>query len=226
MRDEAIPRASAGSDDMVDFAFDLVVMGDTGVGKSLLVDCTQPVSAAAAPGAEPHFGLHSKVHTYESLGALYRVQMWEVPGAPRHLHGAPRYASLAAGVALVFDVNRRPTFERVALWLDAASSAGAQLPMVLIGNKADAPAAASRVGVDEAEDFAAQHGMRYFETSALANYGVTEAFSALMAAVIALIPDPPEPSLLVRSRIQIGRKLADNRAFRAALFDVPPTVAP
>lgn len=212
---------SAGHGEMVDFSFSLVVMGDSAVGKSLLVECTQPASGEAEPPSEPQFGLQSKVYAYESRGALYRVQMWEVPGAPRYLQGASRYASLAAGVALVFDVNRRPTFERISLWLDAASSTGARIPMILIGNKADLSAAATRVSPEEAEEFASRHGMRYFETSALNNQCVTEAFSALMAAIIGLIPNPPEPSLLVKTRIQIGRKLADNRAFRAALFDIP-----
>ncbi|KAG8469131.1 hypothetical protein KFE25_007649 [Diacronema lutheri] len=207
--------------DAVDFSFSLVVMGDSAVGKSLLVACTQPATAVDVPSMEPQFGLQSKVHTYESRGALYKVQMWEVPGAPRYLQGASRYASLAAGVVLVFDVNRRPTFERIALWLDAASSTGSQLPMVLIGNKADLPPSASRVSSGEAEQFASRHGMQYFEASAMANQGVTEAFSTLMATVIGQIPNPPEPSLLVKTRIQIGRKLADNRAFRAALFDIP-----
>ncbi|KAJ1620254.1 P-loop containing nucleoside triphosphate hydrolase protein [Pavlovales sp. CCMP2436] len=212
---------AGGYADVVDFSFSLVVMGDSGVGKTLLVACTQPASAQEAPGVEPQYGLQSKVHTYESRGALYKVRMWEVPGAPRYQQGASRYASLAAGVVLVFDVNRRPTFERIAQWLEAVNSNGTQLPAVLIGNKADLPTVPSRVSSGEAEDFAARHSMQYFETSAMGNQGVTEAFSTLMAMVIGQIPNPPEPSLLVKTRIQIGRKLADNRAFRAALFDLP-----
>jgi hypothetical protein len=38
--------------------------------------------------------------------------------------------------------------------------------------------------------------------------------------VISQIPNPPEPSLLLRKRIQIGRQLAENTSFRAALFDM------
>jgi small GTP-binding protein len=208
-----------GYGDQADFSFSLVVMGDAGVGKTLLVACTQPLPSDV-PALEPQLGVSRKVHTYESRGAIYQVQMWEVPGAPRYLQGASRYASLAAGIVLVFDVNRRPTFERVSLWLDAASGTGLQLPMVLIGNKSDLPPSASRVSSGEAEEFAARHGMQYFETSALGNQSVTEAFSTLMAMVIGQIPNPPEPSLLLKTRIQIGRKLAENRAFRAALFDI------
>lgn len=213
--------ASTAYADKSDFSFSLVVLGDSGVGKSLIVQMTQPQSGADAEASEPHFGVSRRTHTYESRGAVYQVHLWEVPGAPRYLQGASRYVGLAAGVLLVFDVNRRSTFERITQWLDAANANGSPLPMLLVGNKADMQRSPSRVRVAEAEAFAAQHGMQYFETSATTNEGVTEAISTLLAMVIGQIPNPPEPSLLLKTRIQIGRKLADNRSFRAALFDIP-----
>lgn len=205
-----------------DFAFSIGVFGDVGTGKSLLVACTQPASTPTmAPDADEHFGLSSTVHTYESRGATYRVQLWDVPGAPRYVASAERYASLTAGFALVFDLSRRPTFDRLGQWLVAMGEDGRSLPKVLIGNKADLPAGAGHVRSAEAHEFARRNGMAYFETSAIENQGVSEAFSALMASIIGRIPNPPEPSLLVDQRVQIGRKLAENKAFRAALFDVP-----
>jgi hypothetical protein len=59
-----------------------------------------------------------------------------------------------------------------------------------------------------------------FETSATRNDQVPEAFSSLIARIVAQIPNPPEPSLLLRKRIQIGKALAENKSFRAALFDM------
>ena len=50
---------------------------------------------------------------------------------------------------------------------------------------------------------------------------VSEAFSSLIARIVAQIPNPPEPSLLLRKRIKIGKQLAENKSFRAALFDLP-----
>ena len=59
-----------------------------------------------------------------------------------------------------------------------------------------------------------------FETSATRNDQVPEAFSSLIARIGAQIPNPPGPSLLLRKRIQIGKALAENKSFRAALFDM------
>ena len=69
---------------------------------------------------------------------------------------------------------------------------------------------------------AQKHGCKYFETSAIRNDQVPEAFSSLIARIVAQIPNPPEPSLLLRKRIQIGKSLAENKSFRAALFDLAP----
>ena len=204
------------------FSFSLIVLGDQRVGKSQLIACTLPEEAApetAELGAD--HGVLCKTHTYESRGARYQIHMWEVPGAPRHLKTADRYASVAAGVLLVFDLTRRATFERASLWLDAVEASSPELPRVLVGNKSDGE---TQVTAEEAVALAQKHGCKYFETSAIRNEQVPEAFSSLIARVVAQIPNPPEPSLLLRKRIQIGKALADNKSFRAALFDYSPKV--
>ena len=44
---------------------------------------------------------------------------------------------------------------------------------------------------------------------------------AAWAAVTPPASHPQEPSLLLRKRIKIGRQLAENKSFRAALYDLP-----
>jgi len=99
----------------------------------------------------------------------------------------------------------------------AADPSTPDLPKVLIGNKSHQT---EEVSSAEANLIAHQIGCPYFETTATENLKVAEAFSILIAQVIARIPNPPEPSLLLRKRVQIGKQLADNKAFRAALFDM------
>jgi len=214
--------APQAADESYHFSFSLVVLGDQRVGKSKLIACTLPDAPADEPqelGAD--HGVKCKAHTYESRGARYQILMWEVPGAPRHLQTAERYAAMAAGVLLVFDLTRRTTFDRISLWLDAVEATSPELPRVLVGNKADGE---TQVTAEEAVALAQKHGCKYFETSAARNEQVPEAFSSLIARIVAQIPNPPEPSLLLRKRIQIGKSLAENKSFRAALFDYPPKV--
>mmetsp|Transcript_26700 Transcript_26700/g.51805 ORF Transcript_26700/g.51805 Transcript_26700/m.51805 type:complete len:219 (+) Transcript_26700:106-762(+) len=212
-----------GLADNYHFSFSLLVVGESSVGKSELVNCTLPDASkrATPPPKDPigDTGVQCRTHTYESRGARYQILMWEVPGAPRYLQSVPQYAAVAAGIMVVFDLSRRATFDRVKLWLDIVERCCPDMPKVLIGNKSDKQP--SEVEAQEAVALASGHGCKYFETSASRNEQVSEAFSSLIARVVAQIPNPPEPSLLLRKRIQIGRQLAENKSFRAALFDMP-----
>ena len=156
-----------GNSDAFHFSFSVVVLGDTHTGKSSLISCTVDSSGLsgndAADPATDH-GVKCKVHTYESRGARYQILMWEVPGAPRYLNVAPRYAAMAAGALLVFDITRRVTFDRMARWLEAVDATSPDLPKVLVGNKSDGQ---SEVTTDEAYALAQKHGCKYFETCAL-----------------------------------------------------------
>lgn len=200
------------------FSFSLGVVGESGVGKSALVSCTQPDVdhyPTAGDDALADHGVRTRSHTYESRGAKYQITMWEVPGAPRYLNTVSRYAAMAAGAAVVFDLSRRATFERAELWLEKLDETSPGMPRVLLGNKSDLPA---DVEPEEALQLAKKYSCKYFETCTTQNEQVPEAFSTLIAGVVSQIPNPPEPSLLLRKRIQIGRALAENKSFRAALF--------
>ena len=97
--------------------------------------------------------------------------------------------------------------ETVSVVLDAVEDSSPDLPRVLVGNKSDGETV---VSAEEAVALAQKHGCKYFETSAIRNDQVPEAFSSLIARIVAQIPNPPEPSLLLRKRIQIGKALAEN----------------
>ena len=205
------------------FSFSLAIIGDKRVGKSKLIECTVPDIDGDSDTQKTELGvahgIKCRAHTYESRGARYQILMWDVPGAPHDIDMAPRYASMAAGLMLVFDLTRRSTFDRIPLWLESVEVGSPDLPRVLVGNKSDGE---TQVTAEEAVALAQQYNCKYFEASAIRNDQVPEAFSSLIARIVAQIPNPPEPSLLLRKRIQIGKALAENKSFRAALFDLSP----
>ena len=155
--------APASFDADYHFSFSLAVLGEARSGKSKLINCTLPEAASAeneAAGAGElgvDHGVRCKAHTYESRGARYQILMWEVPGAPRYLDVAARYASMAAGLLLVFDLTRRSTFERIPLWLEAVEATSPELPRVLVGNKSDGE---TQVSAEEAVALAQKHGCK------------------------------------------------------------------
>ena len=109
-------------DENFHFSFSLAVLGEAAVGKSRMIRCTLPPPHDDDEEQDPAIdhGVRCRSHTYESRGARYQILMWEVPGAARYLESATRYATMAAGVLLVFDLTRRSTFQRLPLWLEQA----------------------------------------------------------------------------------------------------------
>ena len=171
---------------------------------------------ADTPDPMADHGVRCHAHLYVPRGARYRILMWEVPGAPRNANASARYATMAAGVLLVFDLTRRLTFERLPELMRDIEEANPGLPVVLVGNKADGEVA---VRSQEASIFAEKKASSTSRRSPCAT-SRCPARSSLIAEIIAKIPNPPEPSLLLRRRIQIGRQLAENQAFRSALFSL------
>lgn len=71
-----------------------------------------------------------------------------------------------AFVAIVFDISDATSFNSVPQWLERARSLQANVPVVLLGNKCDLEQQRV-IDAAEAATFAAQHGLSYFEVSAV-----------------------------------------------------------
>ena len=121
---------------------------------------------------------------------------------------------------LVFDLTRRSAFERLPELMRDIEEANPGLLVVLVGNKADGEVA---VRSQEASIFAEKNGVKYFETVAVRNEQVSEAFSSLIAEIIAKIPNPPEPS----SSAAASRSAASSpRTRRSVRRSSRPAMAP
>ena len=100
---------------------------------------------------------------------VHELFLHDTGGAPVFEGEAVEHAAGANQVVLVFDLTSRESFQSCKKWLRAAAKGRwyeGRVPGCLIGNKSDLRA---RQAVDSsaAEEWAEEHGLRYFETSAL-----------------------------------------------------------
>eukprot|EP00698_Gefionella_okellyi_P010749 TRINITY_DN280_c0_g1_i2.p1 TRINITY_DN280_c0_g1~~TRINITY_DN280_c0_g1_i2.p1 ORF type:complete len:166 (-),score=28.29 TRINITY_DN280_c0_g1_i2:675-1172(-) len=146
---------------------------------------------------------------------IYRIQLWDAPGAGRFLKLTSRLCAGATAGVVVFDVTKRSSFDKIEDWTREIERTG-PIPKILVGNKCDE--ATREVSEKQAAALALKLGMKYFETSANKRTGVNEAFETLYLDIISSIPSVPEPSLLLKRSIRIGRKLAESAKYRQALF--------
>jgi len=152
----------------------LVVIGDTGVGKSCLL--LQFVDRRFSSVHDLTIGVDFGSRIIELAGEKVKLQIWDTAGQESFRSIARSYYRDASGALLVFDVTRRDTFLHLSRWLEEAKQfANANICITLVGNKADVTT--KRVITrTEAQQFADENGLTYIESSAKSAEGVDDAF--------------------------------------------------
>ena len=90
------------------------------------------------------------------------------------------YYRKAFGILLLFDVTKRSSFDVCSNYLDdVRRNSDKDCVIYLVGNKIDLKDK-REVRKSEAESFSRKQGIKYIETSAIANEGVTNAFNNLL----------------------------------------------
>eukprot|EP00164_Ancoracysta_twista_P004461 GFYU01006018.1.p1 GENE.GFYU01006018.1~~GFYU01006018.1.p1 ORF type:complete len:237 (-),score=41.40 GFYU01006018.1:75-752(-) len=206
--------------------FKVCLLGDPHVGKSTFFRCLFNESTTTKTNyrssSESNLGINLKTRLFEEQDAVYAVQFWDTPGAERHLKLTSRYSAGCAGAVFMFDLCSPDSLDHVEDWVKEVEKSG-PVCKILVGNKADSDGK-RQVSEQEATEYANKFDMQYFETSASSASNVLEAVSALVSDVIATIPYDPDPALLLRRGMKIGRLLTDNPRYRQSLYmELPNT---
>lgn len=152
----------------------LVVIGDTGVGKSCLL--LQFVDHRFSAVHDLTIGVDFGSRIIDIEGEKVKLQIWDTAGQESFRSIARSYYRDAAGALLVFDVTRRETFTHLERWLEETRRfSSPHIRITLIGNKSDLVKRRS-VTAEEAQQFADENGLLYLETSAKTAEQVDDAF--------------------------------------------------
>eukprot|EP01040_Poterioochromonas_malhamensis_P013790 gene13790-15207_t len=114
----------------------VVLLGDTGVGKSSLV--LRFVTNNFKPYSESTIGASfmSKLITVNSKPIKF--QIWDTAGQEKYHSLAPMYYRGAAAAILVYDITRMSTFRTLQNWVEELRSKGPKdIALAIAGNKAD-----------------------------------------------------------------------------------------
>jgi small GTP-binding protein len=163
-------------------SFKCILVGSSGVGKTAilkrLVEDTFSEESQSTIGVE----FDSTILNIENRRV--KLQIWDTAGQERFRSIAKAYYRNAVGVIAVYDLIDRKSFDDLGGWMtDIHALCDANAVVQLIGNKADM-AAYRRVSVQEAEDFSAQHHIKYIETSAKSGANVKDAFVRLAVDIM------------------------------------------
>ncbi len=154
-----------------DYTFKIILIGDSGVGKSCWT--VRFADGEYTPGYQPTIGVDFKTRTIECEDKNIKLHMWDTAGQEQFRSIIASYYRGIAGVVLMYDVTERQTFERLRWWrkeIEANSRSGDSPRVIVVGNKVDKDKRA--VSVEEAKEWARQNGMLYHETSGRTGEGI------------------------------------------------------
>ncbi|XP_051132703.1 ras-related protein RABA2a [Andrographis paniculata] len=172
-------------DDEYDYLFKVVLIGDSGVGKSNLLSrftrnefCLESKST---------IGVEFATRTLQVEGRTVKAQIWDTAGQERYRAITSAYYRGALGALLVYDVTKPTTFENVSRWLkELRDHADSNIVIMLIGNKTDLKHLRA-VASEDAQTFSEKEGLSFIETSALEATNVEKAFQTILSEIYRII---------------------------------------
>ncbi|CAM9686780.1 unnamed protein product [Chrysoparadoxa australica] len=164
-----------------DHLFKLVLIGDSGVGKSCLL--LRFADDAFTDSYISTIGVDFRFRTVKIDKKTVKLQIWDTAGQERFRTITSAYYRGADGIIMVYDVTNQESFGHVNDWLSEVNRYASEgTSKLLIGNKSDRTDKA--VDTATAKAYAETLGIPFLETSAKAASNVEEAFLTMAAALI------------------------------------------
>lgn len=189
--------------------FKMVILGDSGVGKTSLMNrfITQKFSS----NYKATIGADFLTKEIEVDGVVVTMQIWDTAGQERYQSLGPAFYRGSDCCMLVYDVTSPKSYENIGIWKEYFVSnlttiVDDKFPFVLIGNKVDV-GCNRKVSKRRAEVYAASSNMDYVEASAKEFFGVNDAFEILAKKCLEIYKVKEEPfkhSYQIPDQIDLG----------------------
>lgn len=164
-----------------DYLFKLLLIGDSGVGKSCLLlrfaDDTYTDSYIST------IGVDFKIRTVDLDTKTIKLQIWDTAGQERFRTITSSYYRGAHGIIIVYDITDKESFDNVRQWLfEIDRYASENVCKLLVGNKSDLGNKRA-VEYESAKAFADELSIPFLETSAKNATNVEQAFLTMAAQI-------------------------------------------
>lgn len=171
-------------DENVDYLFKVILIGDSNVGKTCVVQHFK--SGVYSESQQNTIGVDFTVRSLEIDGKKVKMQVWDTAGQERFRTITQSYYRSAHAAIIAYDLTRRSTFESVPHWIHEIEKYGAaNLVIMLIGNKSDLWEK-RHVLFEDACTLAEKYGLlAVLETSAKESRNIDEVFVLMAKELIA-----------------------------------------
>ncbi|KAM4736094.1 RAB11a, member RAS oncogene family, like [Anableps anableps] len=172
-------------EDEYDYLFKVVLIGDSGVGKSNLL--SRFTRNEFNLESKSTIGVEFATRSIQVEGKTVKAQIWDTAGQERYRAITSAYYRGAVGALLVYDIAKHLTYENAERWLkELQDHADSNIVIMLVGNKSDLRHLRA-VPTEEAKGFAEKNGLSFLETSALDSSNVELAFQTILTAIYHIV---------------------------------------
>ncbi|XP_051151742.1 ras-related protein RABA1f-like [Andrographis paniculata] len=169
------------AEDDYDYLFKIVLIGDSGVGKSNLL--SRFTRNEFTLESKATIGVEFATRSIRVQNKVIKAQIWDTAGQERYRAITSAYYRGAVGALLVYDVTRRATFENAERWLkELKEHTDSSIVIMLVGNKADLRHLRA-VTIEDAKEFSEKENTFFMETSALESTNVENAFTEVLCQI-------------------------------------------
>ncbi|XP_073834738.1 RAS oncogene family member Rab18 [Musca autumnalis] len=164
-----------------DKAIKLLVIGESGVGKSSLI--RRFVENKFDESHDVTIGMDFKSKIMNIDGVDYKLALWDTAGAERFRSLTPSFYRKALGAILVYDIKSKESLVKLESWFDELEnySDNPNIATIVVGNKIDEERAVSR---EEGLKFARKHRSLFLETSAKNDKFVADVFRDIVEKIV------------------------------------------
>ncbi|EIN08002.1 ras-domain-containing protein [Punctularia strigosozonata HHB-11173 SS5] len=168
-----------------DYLFKVVLIGDSGVGKSNLL--SRFTRNEFNLESKSTIGVEFATRSINVDGKTVKAQIWDTAGQERYRAITSAYYRGAVGALLVYDIAKHATYVNVTRWLkELRDHADSNIVIMLVGNKSDLKHLRA-VPTEEAKTFSTENGLSFIETSALDASNVESAFQTILTDIYRIV---------------------------------------
>jgi len=165
-----------------EYLFKIVLVGDSGVGKSCLL-----LRFADDNFTSSHIctiGVDFRFRRLTVGNKTVKMQIWDTAGQERFRTMSSAYYRGAHGIVIVYDVTNQKSFDNIEDWITEVNHHASKNSIkVLVGNKADLDWK-RLVNKQQAKAMAESIGISFLETSAKDSTNVEEAFVTMAEQLV------------------------------------------
>ena len=162
-----------------EFLIKLVVIGDSGVGKTNFIFHFTEGKFSIFHIATVGIDNKSKIINLPNTKKKIKLQIWDTAGQERYMAINKNIFQRVQGIILMYDITDRNSFEHLSRWIDLMNKNVSNKPFILVGNKLDLANEKRIVSKEEGEKVAMDNNVEYLERSWCSGENVDKIFTAI-----------------------------------------------